>query len=89
MHNLPNPTRQYSTCQTRGQEIEKCLDEGLEPPYHFSIFDGLPQANFVHSIMYSYFAVVEWVGSARLRTVAMIITTTQARILMSSNISLI
>ena len=28
----------YSKRQNRGKEIEKCLDEGLEPTYHFSIF---------------------------------------------------
>ena len=38
MGNLPNPPRQYSKRQTRVDEIEKCLDEGLEPTYHFSIF---------------------------------------------------
>ena len=36
--NLPNPW-QYSKRQTRAQEIEKCLDEALEPIYHFSIFN--------------------------------------------------
>ena len=35
---LPNTSRQYSKRQTRGEEIEKCLDEGLEPTYYFSIF---------------------------------------------------
>jgi len=30
-----NPSRQYSKRQTRGEEIEKCLDEGLEPTYYF------------------------------------------------------
>ena len=35
---LPNPSRPYSKRQTRGEEIEKCLDGGLEPTYHFSIF---------------------------------------------------
>ena len=35
---FPNPSRQYSKRQTRGEEIEKCLDEGLEPTYYFSIF---------------------------------------------------
>jgi len=38
MRNLPNPPRQYSKRQTRAQEMEKFLDEGLEPTYHFSIF---------------------------------------------------
>ena len=33
-----NPSRQYSKRQTRGEEIEKCLDGGLEPTYYFSIF---------------------------------------------------
>ena len=31
---------QYSKRQTRAQEIEKCLDEGLEPTYYFSIFSA-------------------------------------------------
>ena len=35
---FPNPSRQYSKRQTRGEEIEKCLDGGLEPTYYFSIF---------------------------------------------------
>ena len=34
---FPNPSRQHSKQQTRGEEIEKCLDEGLEPTYYFSI----------------------------------------------------
>ena len=38
MQNLPNHPRQYSKCQIRVGGIEKCLDEGLEPTYHFSIF---------------------------------------------------
>ena len=38
MHNLPNSPRQYNKHQTRVEEIEKCLDEGLEPTYCFSIF---------------------------------------------------
>ena len=38
MCNPLNPSQQYSKCQNRGEEIEKCLDEGLEPTYHFSIF---------------------------------------------------
>ena len=38
LRNLPDPSWQYSKCQTRGEEIEKCLDGGLEPTYHFSIF---------------------------------------------------
>ena len=37
---FPNPSRQYSKCQTRGEAIEKCLDEGLEPTYYFSIFNS-------------------------------------------------
>ena len=28
---FPNPSQQHSKCQTRGEEIEKCLDGGLEP----------------------------------------------------------
>ena len=36
---FPNPSRQYSKHQTRGEEIEKCLDEGLEPTYYLSIFN--------------------------------------------------
>ena len=35
---FPNFSRQYSKRQTRCEEIEKCLDEGLEPIYYFSIF---------------------------------------------------
>ena len=38
MHNLPNSPQQYDKCQTKAEEIEKCLNEGLEPTYHFSIF---------------------------------------------------
>ena len=38
IRNLLNPSQQYSKCQTRGEEIEKCLDEGLEQTYYFSIF---------------------------------------------------
>ena len=38
MQNLLNPPQQYSKRQTRGEEIEKCLDGGLEPTDHFSIF---------------------------------------------------
>ena len=34
-----NPTRLYNKRQTIADEIEKCLDEGLEPNYHFSIFN--------------------------------------------------
>ena len=36
---FPIPSRQYSKRQTRGEEIEKCLDGGLEPSYYFSIFN--------------------------------------------------
>ena len=35
---FPNPSRQCSKRQTRGESIEKCLDEGLEPTYYLSIF---------------------------------------------------
>ena len=35
--------RQYSKRQTRGVEIEKCLDENLEPTYHFSNFNRITQ----------------------------------------------
>ena len=35
-----NPSRQYSKRQTRDEEIEKCLDEALEPTYYFSIFNS-------------------------------------------------
>ena len=38
---VPNPSCQYSKRQTRGEEIEKCLDEGLEPTYYFSIFNSV------------------------------------------------
>ena len=38
MHNLLNPPQQFGTLQTRAEEIGKCLDEGLQPTYHFSIF---------------------------------------------------
>ena len=37
--NFQNPPRQYSKRQTRKDEIEKCLGEGLEPTYYFSIFN--------------------------------------------------
>ena len=36
--NLPYPSWQYSKRQTRGEEIEKCLEGGLEPTYYYSIF---------------------------------------------------
>ena len=39
MQNLSNRPWQYSKRKTRGEEIEKCLDEGLEPTYYFSIFN--------------------------------------------------
>ena len=44
MRNLPNLPWQYSKRHTRAQETEKCLDEGLEPTYSFSIFN----AEFLH-----------------------------------------
>ena len=34
---FPNPSRQYSIRQTRGEEIEKCQGGGLDPTYYFSI----------------------------------------------------
>ena len=40
MQNLPNPPQQYSKHQTRDEEIEKCIDGGLEPTYYFRIFNG-------------------------------------------------
>ena len=46
MQNLSNPPWQYSKRQTRDEEIEKCLDEGLEPIYHFSIFKHNDNWNF-------------------------------------------
>ena len=33
-----SPCGPCSNRQTRGEEIEKCLDGGLEPTYYFSIF---------------------------------------------------
>ena len=39
-------TLQYSKGQTRGEEIEKCVDEGLEPTYYFSIFDSNKNFSF-------------------------------------------
>ena len=47
----PNPSRQYSKRQTRGEEIEKCLDEGLEPTYHFSIFNLKVLYRFVECLI--------------------------------------
>ena len=38
MQIFQNPPWQYSKHQTRAKEIEKCLDEGLETTYYFSIF---------------------------------------------------
>ena len=38
MRNLPHPSQQYSKCHTRVEEIEKCLDEGLELTYYSGIF---------------------------------------------------
>ena len=35
---LPNPSQQCSKHQTRGEDIEKSLNEGLEPTYYSSIF---------------------------------------------------
>ena len=43
---FPNPSRQYSKRQTRGEEIKKCLDGVFEPTYYFSIF------SFAHSSLY-------------------------------------
>ena len=37
---FPNPSWKYSKRQTTGEEIEKCIDEGLEPTHYFSIFTG-------------------------------------------------
>ena len=34
MRYLPIPPQQYSKRQTRGEEVETCLDEGLEPTYY-------------------------------------------------------
>ena len=34
MRNLQNPSRQYSKHQTRPEELERCLDKGLEPTYY-------------------------------------------------------
>ena len=31
------PPWKYSKCQTRAEDIEKCLDEGLDPTYYSSI----------------------------------------------------
>ena len=33
-----NPRRKNAKRKTRADEIEKCLDEGLEPTHDFSIF---------------------------------------------------
>ena len=38
MRNLLNPPQQYCKRRTRGEDIEKCLDEGLEPTYYSRIF---------------------------------------------------
>ena len=38
MHNVLNPLWQYSKRQTRAEEIERCLDEDLEPTYYSGIF---------------------------------------------------
>jgi len=43
MQNLLNSAQQYDKPQTRPKEIKKCLDEGLEPTYHFSIFNYIYQ----------------------------------------------
>ena len=40
MRNFPNPSCQYSKRQTRAKEMEKCLDECLEPTHYFSIFSA-------------------------------------------------
>ena len=40
MRNIPILPRQYSKHKTRGEEKEKCLDEGLESAYYFSVFRG-------------------------------------------------
>ena len=39
MRHVPNAPWQYSKHQTRAEEVERCLDEGLKPTYHFSIFN--------------------------------------------------
>ena len=41
----------YSKRQTRGEGIEKCLDEGLEPTYHSNIFNYL---NETYVVCYTY-----------------------------------
>ena len=41
MRNVPNSPQQYSKCQIRGEEIEKCLDEGFEPTYNLSTFSSM------------------------------------------------
>ena len=38
MRNLMNPPQQYSKHLTRGEKVEKCQDEALEPIYYFSAF---------------------------------------------------
>ena len=36
--NLLNPPWKYSKHQTRAEKIQKCLDEGIEATYYFSVF---------------------------------------------------
>ena len=56
MQIFQNPPWQYSKHQTRAVEIEKCLDEGLETTYYFSIFTfSLPKYGlFLHEIVECY-----------------------------------
>ena len=59
---FPNPSRQYSKRQTRGREIEKCLDEPLEPSYYFIIFTFNP---IIDATFYSSKSVYTYSFAAR------------------------
>ena len=51
MHNLHNPSQQYSKRQTRGEQLGKCPDEGLEPTYYFRIIAPRPLFSFLNHSM--------------------------------------
>ena len=43
---FPIPSWQYSKRQTRGEDIKKYLDGGLEPTYYLNIFTRKFETNF-------------------------------------------
>ena len=49
-----NPSQHYSKRQTRGEEIEKCLNGDLEPSYYLSIFRETSPKNHSLSMFFIY-----------------------------------